>query len=393
MSMTYRHIEFGFCLKSLLKKLVKLIIWLVAKLLVGKSNVSNFTPSRLRPRRILLLNGAHVGDIIISTSILPILRGAYPDCEVSFVTGSWSYPVLKEHPDISHVHIVDHWRLNRNRISTLRKLLRYWKTRNNALSEIKAIGYDVALSLYPWYPDFLFFCWQANIAVRIGFSQNVFSPFATMVADFPTNPFIHQVTRQAEILRPLAIDEGLFERRKITLPTSSPDAIKEVCEVLKTSTLANVHYLVLHIGSGAPHRELPIEFWRELVQELSRDHILFFTGKGQREAQNICSVISGFPNCVNACDRLSWNGFVAAIRYAKVLYGVESMAGHVASAVGTRCVVVYTGAAGVARWRPEGNDSIVFTNHVPCAPCSKSNGCKEMACLRGIKPVDILKIQ
>ena len=52
------------------------------------------------PRRILLLNGTHIGDIIISTSILPILRSAYTSAEIGFMVGSWSSMVLKNHPEI-----------------------------------------------------------------------------------------------------------------------------------------------------------------------------------------------------------------------------------------------------------------------------------------------------
>src|ERR1700757_1328965 len=66
------------------------------------------------PKRILVLNGAHIGDIVISTSILPILRSAYPNAQIGFVTGSWSQMVLKDHPDVYFIHCVDHWWINRN---------------------------------------------------------------------------------------------------------------------------------------------------------------------------------------------------------------------------------------------------------------------------------------
>jgi ADP-heptose:LPS heptosyltransferase len=146
------------------------------------------------------------------------------------------------------------------------------------------------------------------------------------------------------------------------------------------------------MGSGAICRELPVSFWRELAENLCIERTLVFTGRGKREGENIAAAICGLPNCVNACDRLSWDGFVAAVRYAEVLYGVESMAGHVAGAVGTRCVVVYGGTAGVGRWRPEGKDSIVLTNHVPCAPCHRSEGCVAMVCMQGVRPDDLLRL-
>ena len=89
--------------------------------------------------------------------------------------------------------------------------------------------------------------------------------------------------------------------------------------------------------------------------------MLLFTGRGSREGQQIARVIEGLDHCISACDRLTWNGFVTAVKHCERLYGVESMAGHVAAAVGTPCTVIYTGTAGVARWRPK-------EMHVRCLP-------------------------
>ena len=146
------------------------------------------------------------------------------------------------------------------------------------------------------------------------------------------------------------------------------------------------------MGSGASIRELPISFWREVVRAIPGRYNILFTGRGERENKNIAATIEGRDNCINACDKLSWGGFVAAVRHADVLYGVESMAGHVAGAVGTKCVVVYSGTAGVARWRPEGPSTTVFTNHVPCAPCFRVLGCEDMTCMQGHRPKDLVDL-
>jgi ADP-heptose:LPS heptosyltransferase len=75
-----------------------------------------------------------------------------------------------------------------------------------------------------------------------------------------------------------------------------------------------------------------------------------------------------------------------------VLYGVESMAGHVAAALGTPSVVAYTGTGGVACWRPESEKCVVFTKHLPCAPCANPPGCTDMLCLRSVSPQDLLDL-
>ena len=340
------------------------------------------------------MNGAHIGDVIISMSILPVLRRAYPDAQFGFLTGTWSSVVVKNHPEIAFTHEVDHWRLNRSKIPFAKKLWRSWISARKATREIQETNYDIALSLHCWYPDFVYLSWKSDIPTRVAYSHSWFASFSTHLAEFPQEDFIHQGERIAQILSPLpGITATDLRRRHAVLAPTTPAAEREVCELIKVDRPASSSYIVIHIGSGEPGRELPVEFWREVATQLSRDCLLVFTGRGEREQRQIESVIDGLDRCISACNRLSWNGFVAAVRNAKMLYGVESMAGHVAAAVGTPCTVVYTGTAGVARWRPESAGCTVFTQHVPCAPCGIPSGCDHMTCIRFITPEMILNSQ
>jgi len=373
--------------RRILKKLVSIAYG--ARLRRGpKVSVEDMKP----PRRILLLNGAHIGDIVISTSILPILRSAYPSAEIGFVLGSWSSMVLKNHPDIAFLHCIDHWWINRNGKSFLSRYMQYRRTYKAALRQIRNIHYDLALCIYP-YPlgDFMLEAWNAGIPMRLGFQVSWFSSLASATVEVSQNPFLPQGARQAEVLRPLHLAHMHLEKRKAVLPESTDQAIQEVCQLVKVSNISDARYRIVHIGAGARHRELPVDFWRQLAVTLSKVHILVFTGHGAREATQISQIVDGLDRCINACNLLSWDGFVAAVRHADALYGVESMAGHVAGAVGTRTIVVYTGTGGVARWRPEGPVT-VMTDNLECAPCNMPNGCESMACIRGIQAQDLIDL-
>jgi ADP-heptose:LPS heptosyltransferase len=342
------------------------------------------------PRRILLLNGAHIGDIVISTSIIPILRSAYPSAEIGFVAGSWSTMILQNHPDLAYLHCIDHWWHNRNGKSLLSRYAQYRRTSRAALREIQELHYDLALCIYPYpFGDFMDTAWRIGIPIRLGFQESLYVSLATATVQVPENLFLHQGAIQAEVLRPLELGKMHLEKRKSILPESKDEAIQEVCRLLKVSKISDMPYRIIHIGTGARHRELAIDFWRQLAETLAKASTIVFTGHGVREAAQIAEIIDGLENCVSACNALSWDGFVAAVRYAEGVYGVESMAGHVAGAVGTRSFVVYSGTAGVARWRPEGA-ATVLSNHLECAPCGLPNGCEAMACMRGITPNDLI---
>jgi heptosyltransferase-3 len=346
------------------------------------------------PKRILLINGAHIGDVVIAASLLPVLKSAFPGVEIGFLTASWSHAVVRNHPAVTHTHRVDHWRMNRGSIGFFRKLWQYCRTRRQALKEMRALSYDVSVSMHPWRADFLPLAWQAAIPVRVAFSGGLFAPLATLLADYPERRrFIHQGECQVALLRKLGIHETHIRQRRASLASSSGTALSEVCKLLGFSRIEQAPYSVVQMGAGIPIRELPISFWREVASRLAASQPVLFTGKGTRESSNAAQAIAGLSNCVNACDKLSWDGFVAAIRHAQSFYGVDSMASHVAAAVGTRCIAMYGGMNNLARFRPESRNAIVWSNAVPCAACHRQFGCPAMTCMHGFEPNDILQIQ
>ncbi len=345
------------------------------------------------PQRILLINGAHVGDVIIATSLLPILKSAYPNAQIGFLTASWSHPVVRNHPDVSFTHCIDHWRMNRGNGGALQKRFQYWKMRRKALREVRALSYDVSVSMHPWRADFLPLAWQAAIPVRLAFSGALFAPLATAVADYPEHiRFIHQSECQAKLLRLLGIGEVHMRQRRSSLAPSRPEDLNEVCHLLGQSSIDEAPYYVIHMGAGNPARELPVSFWREIASQLAESQRVLFTGKGAREWSNAAAATSGIRNCVNACDHLSWEGVVAAVRHAKAFYGVDSMAAHVAAAVGTECIAMYAGMNNHPRFRPESKDATVWNNTLPCSACDRQFGCPEMTCMQNFDPAQIVQI-
>lgn len=361
-----------------------------------------FQPRRdagaFRPKRILLLNGAHIGDMVIASSLLPVLHSAFPGVEIGIACGSWAREVLREHPQVSFTHAIDHWRLNRASIGLTGKVHRYWATRRSALREIRALNYDLAISLHPSRPDFVELTWQAGIPILAAFTQSLWAPLATVLAAYPADnaAFVTQGACLEVLLRALGIGEEHIRLRRSSLPPTSPQAMAEVSALLGGAQLDQISYSVAHIGSGVPAKELSTSFWRELSKGLRERHAdghqVLFTGAGQREQAKIREVMEGIPGSVDACGKLSWSGFVAAVRFAEALYGVDSAAAHVAAAVGTPCVAVYSGIGGVGRWRPEGSGVAVWNQPVPCSPCHRKNGCAEMSCMKGVAPRDLLQI-
>lgn len=341
-----------------------------------------------RPRKILLANYGHLGDIVMSTLCLSILRKAFPDATIGFLIGSWARPVLEGHPDISRLHVVDHWFMDRGPESRFVKAPRYWRDCLRVAREIQRERYDVAIDLRAYKPNAIPMLRLANIPVRIGYTKVGFGPLLTHPRRFVYRR-AHETVVQSDLLGALGISETDRADASFNLPFSEPG----FAEARRVLGGASGPYRVIHAGASVAVRDWPVECWRGLAEKLLRDgRRLVFTGRGSRDRAIMERIATGMANCINACDALSWAGLVELIRGAEVVYSVETAAGHVAVAVGTPVVAIYGGMQDWRHWAPRpGPGSVCLSNVVPCWPCFTYNGCGDEKCLKGIAVEDVYR--
>ncbi len=342
------------------------------------------------PQRILISNIAHLGDVIMATALLPVLKRAYPEAEIGFLAGSWSRSILQDHPLVDSVYVLDHWAHNRAGITKRQKIQQYLRTRRTALREVKAARYDAAIDLYWNFPNTLPLLWQAKIPVRIGYESGGFGPLATHALEFGDKrlPASQRFLDLVKVLPQVEADPVALR------PVLPPPAIEDVLALeaeLRASNAEAKDYVVFHLGAADSFRDWPAPKWRELAGLLTAaGKTLVFTGTGAKDEARIREVTDGLSGCVDLCGRLPWDGFVAAIAQAQLLVCVDTVAGHVAAATQTPCVVLTAGRWPYL-WRPLGPQSRVLTHEVPCAPCHRNNGCGGMECLRELSVAEVFR--
>lgn len=353
-------------------------------LAVGKGRLRAPDPSEMAPRRVLLSVGGHLGDAVIASSVLPLLRAVWPETEIGLLVGSWSRMVLQGHPAVSRVHVLDHWKLDRSGAGPLERLRRYAATRRQALREIREAGYDVAVETYPFFPNAIPLLRQAGIPVLAGYTSGGFGALLTHPLPW-TDSDRHVAEHHRDLLR--ALDP------RFTRPAELRSSLPEWPAASSLPAgLAPGGYLVLHMGAGLALKEWPREKWSALVERLlAEGHTLVFTGKGEGQGEEADRVIAGRERCHNLCDRLGWGDFVRTLAEARGVVTVDSVAGHLAAAADTPTVVLTSGMNRVAQWRPLGDAALPVSHPVPCAPCHRSRGCPEMTCVRGISVEEVLE--
>jgi ADP-heptose:LPS heptosyltransferase len=346
------------------------------------------THSAGSPRRILLAVGGHLGDAVIATSVLPVLRRRFPDAVIGMVMSSWSSVVVRDHPDLFRIHSVDHWRLNRSAADFTAKWRQYRRTRRRAIDEIRETGYDAAIDLYPYYPNVADVLWRSGIPVRIGYRSGGYGSLYSHAIDW-TDTRAHTAEQHLRLLSNL--DPEIAEAEVgYSLPLLNMDARMRTTTELRARGLEPGSFLVLHPGAGEARKAWPTAMWLELAERLREiGHAVAITGAGPAEVIIANQIVAGAPGVVNLCDHLDWGAFRAVLASARAAIGVDSVAMHVAAGQGIPCVAIMAGMSDPLHWRPMGTHVEIVTRAVQCAPCFRSDGCAAMSCVRDVSVDDV----
>lgn len=306
-----------------------------------------------RPGRIdkLLLGiGGHIGDAIIASSALRWARSALPDASIGVAISSAARPVLEGHERVKWIHTVDHWKLNRAAVSWPAKRLRSAETNRQAREEIRAVGYDAAVDLYPYYPNMAVLLWRSGVPRRVGYASGGGGPAFTSAVPWLDSDE-HMAAHQRRVLRELGVHvEAPLD---YDLPQLSAGVIANGARLLSRHDLEPKRYAVLHPGSGDARKDWPLVRWIDLAELLGANGLqVVVTGAGARDESLVRNMQQASPALVSLCGATDIPALRYVLRQSAGAIVIDSAAAHLAAAEGTPGVVLMSPMTNIAQWRP-----------------------------------------
>ncbi|HEY6293722.1 MAG TPA: glycosyltransferase family 9 protein [Terriglobia bacterium] len=320
----------------------------------------------------------------MSTALFPVLRDAFPEASLGFLTGTYSRAVIEGHPFLDRVHFLDHWYASRSGEGRVVGALEYYLRAFPAMvQELRAAKYDVALDLHAWFPNFVPLLWRAQIPIRIGFSRLGLGALLTHGQAYAYDRR-HELEHQLDLLRLWGLPEKSVS---LARPTLAPVSEEARCRV-RALMGGRIRYHVLHPASSTPVRDWTLASWAELARNLQEQGVApVITGAGHRDAAMAQAISQAVPEAINTVGQLSWEELLALLAEAEVVYSVETSIGHAAAALGRPVVAIYGSMADPAHWAPLG--SRVVTKPQPCSPCFNKHGCSHRSCIVHITVQDV----
>lgn len=333
--------------------------------------------------RVLLVQLADVGDLILTTPALVAIRQALPNAHLALLTTQHSTAIL-ETGLVDAVHTLSRAQLGRAffKPDTLRTV---WALRAH---QYEAVVFFHHFTLKFGTLKFAFIAWATGAPRVIGI-DNGNGWFLT--ESLPDEGFgvKHQAVYWLELVRLLGASSAL-QRAHVAFDGG----------VLPVATTVNPR-VVIHTGSGGyslARRWLPEYFARVadvLHQEFNAQ--IVFVGTSNDGFSEVKPHLQHLP--VDLVGKTTLTQLADVIRSADLYIGADSGIMHLAGAVRVPMIALFGSSNHQAwgAWSPQGNVTVLRSAPL-CSPCSyvehhigAREGCTARTCMRLITPNDVIK--
>ncbi|MCO4753612.1 MAG: glycosyltransferase family 9 protein [Bacteriovoracaceae bacterium] len=305
--------------------------------------------------KILLVQTAFIGDVILATSMVEMIRSLpNKNIQIDFLVRNGNESLLANNPHISNVLV---WNKKKKFRSLFSNLLKIRKNKYDAVVNIQRFMNSGILT------------GLSKAKYRIGFSSNPASALFTHKIEHKiphllgNGEYLHEVQRNAQLLEPLFnIDIHKASRPALYF---NPNIDKKIQEIIKDED-----YVVLAPTSVWFTKQWSAHKWSELSKELSKSLKLFFIG-APADSKAIDSIIGDTQNCVNLAGKLSLLESARLMKDARRVFVNDSAPLHLASSVDAKTTAIFCSTVPEFGYTPLSSDSKVITTQerLECQPC------------------------
>jgi heptosyltransferase-2 len=302
--------------------------------------------------KILVIQTAFLGDVILATALLETLHKAKPQASIDMLVRKGNESLLEGHPFLKDVLIWDKSRnkhLNLLRLGTL----------------IKKLNYDVVINLQRfastgWLTVF------SGAKQKLGFSQNPFSRFFTAHIPFSTSEGLHETQRNHALLQ-LWLGESTCEKPRL-YPRESDR--KAVAHYRKT---AINKYICVAPASVWFTKQWPESKWVAFLNQVPEPIFVYLLGAPSDMA--LCNSLANNlkrKNLLNLAGRLSLLQSAALMEGAMMNYVNDSAPMHLCSAMNAPTCAVFCSTVPAFGFGPLSEIQVIVetTEKLGCRPCS-----------------------
>jgi heptosyltransferase-3 len=334
----------------------------------------------LQPDRILVLKLRAIGDVVLSTAVLPSLRTAFPNSEIHFLTETASVPVVQHNPNIDRV-----WELSLGKWAKLPagrgvlESLRFVKT-------IRAQHFDLVFDLFG-NPRSAFLSCISGAPRRVGFRFRG-RKYAYNIRVSPRGDRVHEVEFNLDALREADIT---IQSPEPFFPISETDSQK-IDRWIAEEGIQNGFLIGIHPWGSWPAKRWPLASFSAITDWLVTRYdarVVVLWGPGEREQAE--AVVRAAQSSIHLAPQTTLSELGALLARCKLVIANDSGPMHIAAAVGTPTVGIF-GPTNPKLQGPYGpKNTAAFKEGLTCLGCNRLT-CPDGSCMNRLSVEEVAKV-
>ena len=308
--------------------------------------------------RILVIQTAFIGDVVLATALLENLHAAYPAATIDILVRAGSQELFTDHPYMNQVHV---WDKKKNKYQHLFQIIQ----------TIRRIKYDVVINVQRYLATGIITV-LSGATKTIGFNKN---PLSFLFSEVVAHQFgagraaeqdssgvsPHETSRNHALLASLT-----------TASVAKPALYPSAANFAAVQKFQGAPYICMSPGSVWETKKMPAKNWIELINALPTNYTIFLMGAPNETA--LCEeILSGSSRggVVNIAGQLNLLEAAALIKGARLNYVNDSAPMHLASATNAPVAAIYCSTIPAFGYGPLSSVQFVVETmeHLPCKPC------------------------
>lgn len=312
-------------------------------------------------QKILIVQTAFIGDVVLATGLLEKLHATYPSAAIDFLVRKGNESLFIEHPFLHEVLVWDKKQSKYKQLFRIILLVR--KKKYDLLINVQRFAATGLLTIL------------SNAKQTVGFNKNPFSFFFNksikhIVSNGKT--VMHEIERNHLLIKDITDD---FAAR--------PKLYPAIADTAFVQQYKQQPYICIAPASVWFTKQFAVHKWIELINALPGKRIVYLLGAPSDKA--LCATIQNA--CVDAriedlSGKLSFLQSAALMKDAFMNYVNDSAPMHFASAVNAPVTAIYCSTLPAFGFGPLSDRSFIIEvqEKLDCRPCGLHG---KKACPRG----------
>ena len=300
-------------------------------------------------KKILIIQTAFIGDVILATSLIEKLHQTYPNVTIDFLLKKGTEGVLNEHPFINNIFILDK---SKNKFLEILRLIKCFKKEK----------YDLAINVHRFGSSGLIAGFSGANKI-IGFKKNPFSFLFDKKIEHQISAtnFTHEINRNQKLIEEITDSDA-----------AKPKLYPTQLNYTSVITYQKSDYVCMAPASVWFTKQLPIAKWVELINSLDKNVTIYLIG-----AKNdipLCESIANQNSNHNIqllAGKLNMLESAALMEKAKMNYVNDSAPLHICSAMNAPVTAFFCSTVPSFGFTPLSDNSKIVESEkqLDCHPC------------------------